>query len=104
MMGDAMPSPVLTLRFGDIGLRLAGFDERHCENGGGFVRAEWSNKEDDRLLSIAETGAPGPTWRLTALATAATIIILAGAVWLWAHFGTTLFFETIRTGFVACFG
>jgi hypothetical protein len=24
--------------------------------------------------------------------------------WLWAHYGTTVFFETIRAGFVACFG
>jgi hypothetical protein len=37
--------------------------------------------------------------------TAATIMIaLSGAVWLWAHYGATVFFETIRTGFVACFG
>jgi len=35
-----------------------------------------------------------------------TIIALAliGAVLLWAHYGTTVFFETIRTGFSACFG
>lgn len=29
---------------------------------------------------------------------------LFGTVLLWAHYGTTVFFETIRTGFVACFG
>jgi hypothetical protein len=29
---------------------------------------------------------------------------LAGTVLLWAHYGTTVFFETIRTGFSACFG
>ena len=29
---------------------------------------------------------------------------LPGAVWLWVYFGATLFFETIRGGFVACFG
>ena len=29
---------------------------------------------------------------------------LAGAVALWAHDGTAIFFETIRTGFAACFG
>lgn len=29
---------------------------------------------------------------------------LAGTVLLWAHYGTTVFFETIRVGFSACFG
>ena len=31
-------------------------------------------------------------------------LALAGTVVLWAHYGTTVFFETIRAGFVACFG
>lgn len=31
-------------------------------------------------------------------------LVLAGTVALWAHYGTTVFFETIRTGLVACFG
>ncbi len=35
---------------------------------------------------------------------AAIIVALAGTVWLWAHYGATVFFETIRAGFVACFG
>jgi hypothetical protein len=35
---------------------------------------------------------------------AALILALAGTLWLWAHFGTVVFFETIRAGFVACFG
>jgi hypothetical protein len=30
--------------------------------------------------------------------------ILAGTIWLWAHYGTAIFFETIRAGLVACFG
>ena len=29
---------------------------------------------------------------------------LIGTVLLWAHYGTTVFFETIRAGFSACFG
>ncbi|HEX4043399.1 MAG TPA: hypothetical protein VHY10_17000 [Xanthobacteraceae bacterium] len=29
---------------------------------------------------------------------------LAGTVLLWALYGTTVFFETIRVGFSACFG
>ena len=35
---------------------------------------------------------------------AVVIAALAGTVLLWAHYGTTVFFETIRTGFLACFG
>lgn len=31
-------------------------------------------------------------------------LALFGAVLLWAHYGTTVFFETIRVGFSACFG
>ena len=31
-------------------------------------------------------------------------IALAGTLWLWAYYGTAVFFETIRAGFVACFG
>jgi hypothetical protein len=32
------------------------------------------------------------------------MIALASTVLLWFHYGTTVFFETIRAGFVACFG
>jgi len=35
---------------------------------------------------------------------AVTALALAGTALLWAHFGTVVFFETIRTGFAACFG
>ena len=31
-------------------------------------------------------------------------LVLAGTIALWAHYGTAVFFETIRAGFVACFG
>jgi hypothetical protein len=31
-------------------------------------------------------------------------VVLAGTVWLWVQYGTTIFFETIRAGLVACFG
>jgi hypothetical protein len=30
--------------------------------------------------------------------------LLAATLALWAHYGTAVFFETIRAGFVACFG
>ncbi len=35
---------------------------------------------------------------------AAVALVLAGTAWLWAHYGTAVFFETIRAGFIACFG
>jgi len=31
-------------------------------------------------------------------------LVLAATVALWAHYGTAVFFEMIRAGFVACFG
>ncbi len=30
--------------------------------------------------------------------------VLAGTVALWAHYGTAVFFEIIRSGLIACFG
>ena len=32
------------------------------------------------------------------------ILALAGTVWLWAYFGATIFFESLRVGFTASFG
>ena len=31
-------------------------------------------------------------------------VLIAGTVALWAHYGSAVFFETIRAGLVACFG
>jgi hypothetical protein len=31
-------------------------------------------------------------------------VLLAATVALWAHYGTAIFFEAIRSGFMACFG
>jgi hypothetical protein len=31
-------------------------------------------------------------------------LALAATILLWAHYGTAVFFEMIRTGLVACFG
>jgi hypothetical protein len=55
---------------------------------------------------MRETIAPSLTWRpiFIAGAAAAAIVALAGTVLLWAHFGATVFFETIRAGLAACFG
>ena len=30
-------------------------------------------------------------------------LLLAGTIALWVHYGTAVFFETIRVGFAACF-
>jgi hypothetical protein len=38
------------------------------------------------------------------LAAGAGGAVLAATIALWAHYGTAVFFETIRTGLVACFG
>jgi hypothetical protein len=45
-----------------------------------------------------------PSKVLVPIAAAAVAILLAGTAWLWAHYGTAVFFETIRAGFFACFG
>ncbi|WP_068028487.1 hypothetical protein [Rhodoplanes sp. Z2-YC6860] len=43
--------------------------------------------------------------RATVLLMAAVLgAIVAGTAALWAHYGTAVFFETIRAGFAACFG
>jgi hypothetical protein len=53
---------------------------------------------------MPETAAPRVmSWPLLA-ASALIALALAGTVVLWAYYGTTVFFETIRGGFVACFG
>jgi hypothetical protein len=35
---------------------------------------------------------------------AAAGLALAGSIALWMHYGTAVFFEMIRAGFIACFG
>jgi hypothetical protein len=44
-----------------------------------------------------------PAWPLL-LTGALVMLALVGTIILWAHYGTTVFFETIRAGFAACFG
>jgi hypothetical protein len=54
---------------------------------------------------MRETVAPRLMSRRLLVAAAGIIVAaLAGTLWLWAYFGTAVFFETIRAGFVACFG
>jgi hypothetical protein len=48
------------------------------------------------------SGAPRvPVVLVVALGVVASI--LAGAVWAWSHYGTTIFFEMITAGIAACF-
>ena len=53
---------------------------------------------------MRETVAPRMTSRPLLIAAAAAIAAIGGAAFLWANLGATVFFETIRAGFVACFG
>lgn len=53
---------------------------------------------------MIETLAPQSVSRPRVAALGAIALLLAAAVSLWAYYGTTVFFETIRAGFVACFG
>ena len=53
---------------------------------------------------MRETVAARLVSRPLILAGAGIILALAGTLWLWADYGMAVFFETIRAGFVACFG
>jgi hypothetical protein len=52
--------------------------------------------------SFAEVAAPRRAVIL--LVAGAFGLVLAATVALWAHYGTAIFFETIRAGLAACFG
>jgi hypothetical protein len=53
-------------------------------------------------VSIPNAASPG---RGAILLTAGGVgLVLAGTIALWAHYGTAIFFETIRAGLIACFG
>lgn len=45
----------------------------------------------------------GPSSRVLLIAGAVVVVLLGGTLALWAHVGTTVFFETIRAGIMACF-
>ncbi len=53
---------------------------------------------------MRETVAPRSISRPLILAGTVIVVALAGTSWLWVHYGTAVFFETIRAGFIACFG
>jgi hypothetical protein len=54
--------------------------------------------------SMAETASQSrlPPRAVTLLA-GVVGLLLAGTLALWVHYGTAVFFETIRAGFIACF-
>jgi hypothetical protein len=55
-------------------------------------------------MQMREAPAPSSTSRPLVLASVVITIMLAGTLWLWANYGTAVFFETLRAGFIACFG
>jgi len=61
-------------------------------------------QQEDEGDPMRETVAPRMTSRPLLIAAAAAIVAVGGTALLWASFGATMFFETIRAGLVACFG
>jgi hypothetical protein len=53
---------------------------------------------------MRQSFAPPVISRPLIVAGVAIVVAVAGTVWLWSQYGATIFFETIRAGFVACFG
>ena len=53
---------------------------------------------------VSFPNAAAPRRGQIALAAGVIGLVLAGTIALWAHYGTAIFFETIRAGLVACFG
>jgi hypothetical protein len=53
---------------------------------------------------MSETVASRPLSRPLLAVVGAALLTVLGAILLWGYYGTTVFFETIRAGFVACFG
>ena len=53
---------------------------------------------------MTNTAAASPriSWPLLSIA-AAVGVLLAGTLSLWGYYGTTVFFEMVRAGWLACF-
>ena len=66
--------------------------------------ASLPSPREENKAAMRETVAPPSMSRSLLIAAAAAIVAVMATVALWAHYGATVFFETIRAGFVACFG
>ena len=53
---------------------------------------------------FANSEVVAPSRNALLLAAGVVGVLLAGTIALWVHYGTAVFFETIRAGLVACFG
>jgi hypothetical protein len=51
-------------------------------------------------LLLAKIGFSG---RLMIWAGGVAAVLIAATIGLWAHYGTTVFFEAVRSGWAACF-
>jgi hypothetical protein len=58
----------------------------------------------DMPEDISISDAIAPRRAAIVFAAGALGLVLAGTVALWAHYGTAIFFETVRAGLMACFG
>lgn len=56
--------------------------------------------ETDIVHTLQQDASP----RALVAASIVAAVVVGGTVLLWAHYGTTVFFETIRNGLAACFG
>jgi hypothetical protein len=51
----------------------------------------------------AAVNSPRPTSRPFLLVGAVAVVLIAGTLALWAHYGTAVFFEIVAAGIAACF-
>ena len=58
----------------------------------------------DMPEDISISDAIAPRRAAIVIAAGALGLVLAGTVALWAHYGTAIFLEMIRSGLAACFG
>ena len=67
-----------------------------------------ASSEDMALkdTSPADSLSPWRTGPLVSLVLGAGAVgaVLAGTIALWLHYGSAVFFEMVRSGFMACFG
>jgi hypothetical protein len=64
----------------------------------------WAARDAADMSDDASFNAVAPRRGTVVLLAGGTALLLAATTALWAHYGTAVFFETIRAGLVACFG